>query len=122
MTAAFLKTLSDEASQPFRQSGRFAYHYARGKLSSDPIFRSILQRGLFPAQGRYLDLGCGQGCLFAYLLSARRLYEQGQWPADWAPAPLALAMRGVELMPVDVDRANRAFGKNIRWCVWSRVT
>ena len=61
MTQHFLRTLLDEASRPFRSGGRFAYHYARGKLSSDSIFREILRRGLFPAEGRYLDLGCGQG-------------------------------------------------------------
>ena len=82
MTQHFLRTLLDEASRPFRSGGRFAYHYARGKLSSDSIFREILRRGLFPAEGRYLDLGCGQGSLFAWLLAARQQYEAGNWP--WA--------------------------------------
>ena len=47
MTQHFLRTLLDEASRPFHSGGRFAYHYARGKLSSDSIFREILRRGLF---------------------------------------------------------------------------
>ena len=111
MTQPFLRRLLDEASRPFRPAGHFAYHYARGKLSSDCIFRELLRRGIFPAEGRYLDLGCGQGSLFAWLLAARRLYEQGDWPADWAPAPKPLALRGVELMQKDVDRAARAFGR-----------
>lgn len=110
MSRPFLKTLVDEASQPFRRGGRFAYHYARGKLSSDCIFRELLKRGVLPAEGRYLDLGCGQGSLFAWLLAARKLYEQGNWPADWAPAPRPTSLRGVELMQRDVDRAARAFG------------
>lgn len=111
MSRPFLKTLVDEASQPFRQGGRFAYHYARGKLSSDCIFRELLKRGVLPAEGRYLDLGCGQGSLFAWLLAARKLYEQGNWPDDWAPAPRPTSLRGVELMQRDVDRAARAFGR-----------
>jgi 2-polyprenyl-3-methyl-5-hydroxy-6-metoxy-1,4-benzoquinol methylase len=82
MTRAFLPSLLDEASQPFRAAGRFAYHFARGKLGGDPIFRELLRRGLLPAQGSILDLGCGQGSLFAWLLAARRLYEQGRYPAD----------------------------------------
>ena len=82
MTQHFLRTLLDEASRPFRSGGRFAYHYARGKLSSDSIFREILRRGLFPAEGRYLDLGCGQGSLLAWLLATRQQYEAGNWPAD----------------------------------------
>ena len=110
MTRTFLKTLVDEASAPFRRGGHFAYHYARGKLSSDCIFRELLKRGIFPAEGRYLDLGCGQGSLFGWLLAARKLYEQGNWPDSWAPAPLPLSLRGVELMQLDVDRAARAFG------------
>lgn len=110
MTRTFLRTLVDEASAPFRRGGRFAYHHARGKLASDCIFRELLQRGVFPAEGRYLDLGCGQGSLFGWLLAARTLYERGNWPPDWAPPPLALSLRGVELMQPDVDRAARAFG------------
>ena len=111
MTQRFLKALLDEATGPFRTGGYFAYYYARGKLSSDSIFREVLRRGLFPAQGRYLDLGCGQGSLFAWLLAARRLYEQGKWPLDWPPAPRPVSLRGIELMPRDVDRAVRAFGR-----------
>jgi SAM-dependent methyltransferase len=110
MTHAFLQTLLDDASQPFRSGGHFAYHYARGKLSSDCIFRELLKQGIFPAEGRFLDLGCGQGSLFAWLLAARKHYENGNWPNDWAPAPKPLSLRGVELMQKDVDRAARAFG------------
>ncbi len=110
MSPAFLPTLLDEASLPFKQSGRFAYHYARGKLSSDCIFRELLRQGIFPARGHFLDLGCGQGSLFGWLLAARRLYERGEWPTDWAPPPEALSLRGIELMQKDVDRARLAFG------------
>lgn len=112
MNSAFLRTLLDDASRPFYGSGRFAYHYARGKLSSDCIFREVLKRGIFPAEARFLDLGCGQGSLFAWLLAARRLYEAGNWPAGWPAAPLPLALRGIELMQKDVDRAARAFGSD----------
>jgi len=110
MTAGFLSTLLNQASLPFLASGRFAYHFARGKLGGDCIFRELLQRGIFPSKGHYLDLGCGQGSLFAWLLAARRLYEQGHWPADWPTAPQLLSLRGIELMQKDVDRATLAFG------------
>ena len=112
MTKLFLRTLLDEASRPFQGGGHFAYHYSRGKLSSDSIFREILKRGLFPAEARYLDLGCGQGSLFSWLLAARKLYEAGNWPKDWPAAPKALSLRGIELMQKDVDRAAKAFGTN----------
>ena len=110
MTSRFLQTLLDDASRPFRDGGYFAYHYSRGKLSSDCIFRQLLKQGVFPAEGRFLDLGCGQGSLFSWLLAARQLYEKGHWPSDWAPAPKPLSLRGFELMQKDVDRAGRAFG------------
>ena len=110
MTSRFLQTLLDDASRPFRGGGHFAYHYARGKLSSDCIFRELLKRGIFPAEARFLDLGCGQGSLFSWLLAARKLYEQGNWPSDWAMPPKPLSLRGYELMQKDVDRATRAFG------------
>ena len=108
----FLPLLLDEASQPFRAAGRFAYHYTRGKLSSDSIFRELLRRGILPPGGRYLDLGCGQGSLFSCLLAARRLHPRGCWPDDWPPPPAPTQLRGVELMQKDVDRAALAFGSN----------
>ncbi len=110
MSSDFLPALLGQAAAPFQSSGKFAYHYAYGKLGTDPIFRELLRRGSLPAQGHFLDLGCGQGSLFAWLLAARQLYEQGCWPHDWAPAPRPLSLRGIELMQSDVDRAARAFG------------
>lgn len=105
MNDPFLQTLLELACEPFRASDRFAYYYARGKLGGDPIFRALL-----PASGHFLDLGCGQGSLFAWLLAARRLHQQGCWPAGWAEAPRPRSLRGIELMRRDVDRATRAFG------------
>lgn len=108
----FLPGLLDDASRPFRAGGRFAYHYARGKLSSDCIFRELLKQGIFPAEARFLDLGCGQGSLFGWLLAARQMYERDHWPSGWAAAPKPLSLRGYELMHKDVERAARAFGAN----------
>jgi cyclopropane fatty-acyl-phospholipid synthase-like methyltransferase len=112
MSQAILKPLLNEATEGFRSGGPFAYHYARGKLGTDPIFREMLRQGLLPAGGRLLDLGCGQGSLFAWLLAARRLHEQGRWSADWPVPPRFLSMRGVELMQNDVDRAAQTFGRD----------
>lgn len=110
MSARFLPALLDDASRPFLPGGRFAYHYARSKLASDCIFRELLKRGIFPGEAHFLDLGCGQGSLFAWLLAARRRYEQGHWPSTWSPPPKPLSLRGYELMPKDVARAAHAFG------------
>ena len=110
MTQRFLRRLLDDASRPFRAAGHFAYHYARGKLGSDVIFAELLRQGLLPAAPRMLDLGCGQGCLFAWLLAAAALHAEGGWPAHLPTPPRPRQLRGVELMPRDVWRASKAFG------------
>jgi SAM-dependent methyltransferase len=102
--------LLDQASEPYRQAGRFAYHFARGKLRGDPVFRAILELGLLRGYPRILDLGCGQGLLAAWLRAAAHCYERGTWPRDWPPAPCPQSMRGIELRAREVERARRALG------------
>ncbi len=84
------------ASAPYRAAGRFAWHFARGKLAGDPVFRHLLEARLIPENARLLDLGCGQGLLAALLAAAS--------------APRRAAYRGIELMARDVARAQRALG------------
>ena len=102
--------LLDRACSPYRQAGRFAYYFARGKLRADPVFRAILELGLLRGQQRILDLGCGQGLLAAWLRAAAQCYEHGTWPAGWPPAPSPRSMRGIELMAREVAWARRALG------------
>jgi SAM-dependent methyltransferase len=87
------RALLDRASAPYRRAGRFAWHFARGKLGMDPVFRHLLAAGLVPPGARVLDIGCGQGVL-AGLLLARG----------------AVRFTGVELMARDVARAQAAHG------------
>jgi len=102
--------LLDAASLPYRAVGRFAYHYARGKLGGDPAYRALLERGLLRDARRVLDLGCGQGLLAVWLRAAEHCTREGSWPAHWAPAPQGVAVRGIELMARDVQWARRALG------------
>ena len=88
--------LVEAASAPYRAAGRFAWHFARGKLGGDQVFRHLLQARLIPENARLLDLGCGQGLLAALLAAAG--------------APRLAAYRGIELMARDVARAHRALG------------
>jgi len=106
----FMRTLVNEAAERYRAAGRFAWHFARGKLGGDPVFTALLARGLIPDNARLLDIGCGQGLLAAWLLSARALCDGGQWPADWPAAPRPRSIHGIELMPRDVQRAQHALG------------
>jgi SAM-dependent methyltransferase len=109
--AAF-RALLDAASAPYRKAGGFAYHFARGKLATDPVYRSILELGLLQRQQRILDLGCGQALLSAWLRAAAHCHARGTWPATWPAPPDAQTVRGIELMPRDVERAHRALGQD----------
>jgi SAM-dependent methyltransferase len=103
-------SLIDRASEPYRDAGRFAYNFARGKLSGDPVFRAMLERGLLLGRGHILDLGCGQGLLASWLRAALLCYESGSWPQGWPPAPTPRSTRGIELKVRDVERARAALG------------
>ena len=111
MTQAFLRRLIDRAATPYRSAGRFAWHFARGKLGGDPVFAGLLEHGLIPDRARVLDIGCGQGLLASWLLSAQAMHAAGDWPAHWPAAPAPRALHGIELMPKDVERARRALGR-----------
>jgi SAM-dependent methyltransferase len=102
--------LLERACTPYRRAGRFAYHFARGKLGGDPVFRALLELGLLRGCRRILDLGCGQGLLAAWLHAAAHCCELGMWPAGWPPAPRPDCIRGVEMAAREVARARAALG------------
>jgi SAM-dependent methyltransferase len=98
------------AAAPYRSAGRFAWHFARGKLGWDPVFRHVLRGGLIAPGSRILDIGCGQGLLASLLRASQALSERGAWPSRWAAAPSGAHVTGIELMPLDVARAQAAIG------------
>ncbi|SAK47877.1 tRNA (cmo5U34)-methyltransferase [Caballeronia pedi] len=103
--------LIETASLPYRAAGRFAWHFALGKLRHDPFFGHILEHGLIPDGARVLDLGSGQGLLAAWLIAAHAWHRDGgetAWPARWPPPPVPLSIHGIELTSRDVDRARIA--------------
>lgn len=110
MSAAsqFIASLVDSAAVPYRAAGTYAWRFARGKLGGDPAFAALLSRGLLTGRTRLLDIGCGQGLLTAWLLAAQKAHQQGRWPAAWPAAPHLSHVRGIELMPHDVRRAEQA--------------
>ncbi|MCA0242224.1 MAG: class I SAM-dependent methyltransferase [Proteobacteria bacterium] len=111
-TQASWRALHERACQPYRSAGRFAWHFARGKLGRDPVFRGMLERGhlshLSADGGRVVDIGCGQGLLASLLQACREHAALGRWPAAWPAPPRATAYTGIELMARDVRRAEGA--------------
>lgn len=114
-TAAGLRRLIDAAAAPYRQAGRFAWHFARGKLAGDPVFVALLERGLIPDRAKLLDLGCGQGLLASWLAAADSVGASGDWPIGWPRPPRVIDYCGFELMPRDIDRARVAVGGRARF-------
>jgi 2-polyprenyl-3-methyl-5-hydroxy-6-metoxy-1,4-benzoquinol methylase len=110
MTTRFIKELIDTATAPYRSAGRFAWYFARGKLGGDPVFAGMLEHGLIPDKARVLDIGCGQGLLASWLLSAKAMQRKGNWPLHWPKAPNPRSIHGIELMARDVRRAQMALG------------
>ncbi|MEP7301810.1 MAG: methyltransferase domain-containing protein [Caldimonas sp.] len=104
------RDLLDKASAPYGQAGRFARHFARGKLRWDPVFRHLLVHGLIAPRARVLDLGCGRGLLASLVAAAGGEARDGRWPADWAAAPAGARVTGIDLMPGDVAHARAALG------------
>jgi SAM-dependent methyltransferase len=96
------------ASDRYRSGGRFTWHFARGKLGRDPVFRALLESGGLPPHARVLDIGCGQGLLASLLAACDALVAAHQWPEAWAPAPIHARYTGIDLMPRDIARAQQA--------------
>ncbi len=103
--------LHTAACQPYRQAGRWAWHWARGKLGRDPVFRGMLERGDLLPQARVVDIGCGQGLMASLLQACAAMQAAGQWPAGWPRPPSASSYTGIELMPKDVARARQALAR-----------
>jgi len=105
-----VRALLEAATRPYIGVGRYAWHFARGKLRHDPVFFSLLRRGLLPDRGSLLDLGCGQGVLLSLLKAAKEQYQAGVWPRDWPAPPLNLGLSGIELSAKRAQAARRALG------------
>lgn len=104
------KVLYARATDPYRSGGKYAYHFARGKLKHDPAFFAILREGLIGDDARVLDLGCGEGILLSTLIAARLTYEREVWPETWPAPPRRLQLHGIDLLPRDIARARAALG------------
>jgi len=108
------RQIAAAAARRYAPAGRFAQGYAAGKLRHDPVFAAVLAQGLVPQRARLVDLGCGQGLLFALLLAAREAAARAAWPSPWPPPPQPVAMIGFDASARAVGRARRALGDAAR--------
>jgi len=102
------RNVAAAAARRYVPAGRFATRYALGKLCHDPVFAAVLAQGLIPDRARLVDLGCGQGLLFAILVAARDAFERGAWPEGWPPPPRPKEMVGFDVNPRSVALARTA--------------
>jgi SAM-dependent methyltransferase len=98
--------LAQAAADLYRDCGSFPFHFAKGKFKHDPVLADLLSLNcLRPGNAqpvRLLDLGCGQGLLFAALDASARLKQSPLSSAAWPdPPPVALAM-GYDALPANV--------------------
>jgi SAM-dependent methyltransferase len=108
-----IERLLEAATRPYRGAGRYAWHFARGKLRYDPVFVSLLRRGVLPNRGKLLDLGCGQGVLLSLLEAAKAQYPSGAWPREWPAPPMGLTLQGVELREDRLRAARQALDAGV---------
>ena len=102
--------LWERASDPYLPLGIAAWEFARGKLRGDPLYRATVAGGLLRDGGTLVDVGCGQGLTLATLVAARRLWEEGGWPAGAPMPPRFERLVGIELRPRVARLAQRALG------------
>ena len=81
------RALVTAASEPYQRAGRFAWHFARGKLRWDPVFGHLIARGLIAPRTRVLDIGCGQGLLASLLAAAAQSEHSGEAAAPDTAQP-----------------------------------
>jgi len=101
-------TLPQVAASLYRDCGPFPFGFARGKLKHDPIMLDLLLLGCLSRQdasaARLLDLGCGQGLLFAMLEASARVARDSQIAAGSLPA-----------LPIAWTKGFDAASSNVRW-------
>lgn len=113
MSDPFFRALARDAAARYKSAGRFAHHFAFGKLTGDPAFAYILAHGLIPHRSRILDLGCGQGLLAALLQTARDRCVN--WPVGMSPPPDPVAYCGVDVQWRSIERAKHAADDTARF-------
>jgi uncharacterized protein (DUF2062 family) len=108
-----LARLWEKASDPYLTLGITAWEFARGKLRGDPLYRATVSGGLLQDGRTLVDVGCGQGLTLSVLVQARRLRDEGAWPAGLRQPPRFARLVGIELRPRVARLAQEALGSAV---------
>ena len=101
--------LFEAAADLYLPASITAWEFARSKLKADPAYGWIMTSSALPREGKFLDVGCGQGLLLAALAIARGWAHEQRWPPHW-PAPPRYDLAGIEVRPRAAALARRALG------------
>ena len=104
--------LVDAAASRYQPAGRFAWTFARAKLSRDPLFATLLRTGAVPTAACLVDLGCGQGLLACWIHAAHAAWSSpqtsGSWPSAWPAPPKVGTYLGIDQSAREIARAKAA--------------
>jgi len=97
----FFADLVRRAADRFVAASVVAWEFARGKLTGDPLYRTVVMDGVLPAGsgGALVDVGCGSGLTLALLAEAAMAHREGRWPSSAPTPPLFDRLVGIELRP-----------------------
>ena len=97
----FFADLVRRASDRFVAASIVAWEFARGKLTGDPLYRTVVMDGVLPAGsgGALVDVGCGSGLTLALLAEAATADREGRWPSYGAGSAALDRLVGIELRP-----------------------
>ena len=110
LAGSLQKQLIDDAVSRYLPVGPFASRFARGKLTGDPLFVTLLRTGAIPDASCLFDLGCGQGLLAVWLFAARNRWAAApaEWMDAWPAPPKVGTYLGIDQSRRDIARARRA--------------
>ena len=95
--------LADAVAWRYRAQGFALRRQVRAQLLRDPFYRLLISSDWLPAEGRVLDLGCGQGVFLALVASAKAMGMAGSGKRG---SPCGLT--GIESSPCQAECARQA--------------
>jgi SAM-dependent methyltransferase len=111
-------TLHEAAASLYRGCGQFPFRFARGKLKRDPIMLDLLMLGCLSRKdasaARLLDLGCGQGLLFATLEASAHIARDSKFASTSPPALSIAYAQGFDAAPSNVRWGQSMLARRIQ--------